>query len=791
MLNNFIKVILRYLLRSRFFATLNIAGLSIGIACCIVIYLFVRNELAYDRFHKDSDKIYRVIRQSQMNGMPYNIGVTSGPFAPALQQDYESKIQSVTRAFSFGALVKYADKTFMEEKLLLADNNFFEFFSYPLYKGEASTVLSTGNSIVISKAFATKYFGDQDPLGKILRVDDQYDMMVTGVMDDLPGNTHLQFDVVGSMNLLESEDWFDGWWNNSLFTYAKVDNQQDVNYLNKSFPDFMNKYFGKDFERVGNKIGLKLEPLRDIYFNYDTRYEDNVLHGDQRYVFVFGSIGFLLMLLAAINYVNLATAQASERAKEVGIRKTLGSTQRSVAVQFLSESFMLCLISMVIGIIIAQLAIPSFNASFGLSIPGLLSDPYLWVFLLLLLILVTVTSGAYPSFLLSSYKPVKVLKGEVRGDLRYLFIRRALVVFQFGISAFMIISTLFIGQQLRYMGEKDLGFNSDQLMQVRLNNGLIHSQRHDFKERLLRENGFISASFASGHPGGFYDATTVMIQGEENMRMRTLWADEDLMKTMDLSMVEGRFFSKEFADSSSSVLLNETAVRQLGWKNEDAIGRMVMLSQFDSVYKEVVGVVKDYHFTSLKEKIEPLVISYMNRRGQLLVKMSGNNIKQSVANLEKLWSSYNTGFPLEFVFIDDVLDRLYTAEKVQGKIFTVFSIISVAIACLGILGLASYIAAQRKKEIGIRKVLGATTNQVSVLLMKDLLRLVLIANLLAVPIGYWAMEKWSQGFAYRVALHPGIFIIGALAVFVIAMLIVGLNATKVAMQNPVKSLRTE
>jgi putative ABC transport system permease protein len=752
----------------------------------------VRNELSYDQFHKDGDKIYRVIRQSQINGMPYNIGVTSGPFGPALLQDYEGKIQSVTRAFSFGSLVRYEDKSFMEQRILLADNNFFEFFSYPLYKGDASTVLSNGNSIVISKTFANRYFGDQDPLGKVLRVDDHYDMMVTGVMDDVPGNTHLQFDVVGSMSLVESEDWFDGWWNNSLYTYVKVDRPQDADYLNKTFPDFMNKYFGKDFERVGNKIGLKLEPLHEIYFNYDTRYEDNVRHGDQRYVFVFATIGFLLLLLASINYVNLATAQASERAKEVGIRKTLGSTQRSVAMQFLSESFMLCLISLVLGIIIAQLSIPFFNSSFGLSIPGLLSDPYLWIFLVLILIIVTIGAGAYPSFLLSSYKPVKVLKGEVRGDLRYLFIRRALVVFQFGISAFMIISTIFIGQQLRYMGEKNLGFDSDQLVMVRLNNTLIYNQRHAFKERLLQQQGFVSASFASSQPGGFYDATTVMIQGrEENMRMRTLYADEDFLKTMDLSLAEGRFFSREFADSSSSVLLNETAVRQLGWKNEEAIGRRVMLSQFDSVYKEVVGVVKDYHFTSLKEKIEPMVISCTNRRGQLLVKMSGNNIQQSVASLEKLWSAYNTGYPLEFVFIDDMLDRLYTAEKVQGKIFTVFSIISVAIACLGILGLASYIAAQRKKEIGIRKVLGATTNQVSVLLMRDLLKLVLIANSLAIPIGYWAMEKWSQGFAYRVALHPAIFIIGALAVFVIAMLIVGLNATKVAMQNPVKSLRTE
>lgn len=793
MLIHYSKVILRYLARKLFFTGLNVAGLSIGIACCIVIYLFSANELSYDNFHRDAEKIYRVVRQSQINGMPYNIGVTAGKFGPALQHDFQEKIQAGTRALSFDALVRYGDKSFMEDKLLLADANFFSFFSFPLSSGVPETVLKNGNSFVVSRAFAQKYFGDEDPIGKVIQLDDEHDMMITGVMDELPGNTHLQFEAVGSIDILNGEPWFEDWWGNAFNTYVKVDNRKDVAYLHSAFPDFMDKYFGKDFERVGNRIGLKLEPLQDIYFNFDTRYENKIAHGDRRYVYVFVSIGVLLLLLASINYVNLATAQASSRAKEVGIRKTLGSSQESVAMQFLSESFFLTLVSLLVGVGMAQISIPIFNAQFGLNLPGVFEEGSLWIFLAVVLFLMTLASGAYPSFLLSGFKPVKVFKGEVRGDLRYVFIRKALVIFQFGISGFMIISTLFIGQQLRYMREKDLGFDSDHILVVRLNNQEVRGQQLAFRDALLRHNVFTSASFSSGYPGGFYDATTINTQGQEtNMRTRTLLTDASLLETMDLTMAAGRFFSNRFpSDSGSALVLNETAVRQLGWTNEQALGKRVMLSQFDSVFREVIGVIKDYHFTSLKEKIEPLAISHIQRGGHLLVSVSGKGLSDAVADLQKEWDTFQTGFPLEYFFLDDVIGRLYRAEVVQGKIFTFFSIISVAIACMGILGLATYIASQRRKEIGVRKVLGATTGQVSSLLMKDLLRLVLVANLIAIPAGYWAVNNWLQGFAYRIELNAAVFAIGAFAVFIVAAIIVGLNASRVAMQNPVKSLRTE
>jgi putative ABC transport system permease protein len=794
MLQNFTKVIFRYLVRSRFFTFLNIAGLSIGMACCIIIYLFIKNELSYDRLHRSGESIYRVGRESQINGMAYDIGVTSGPYAPALAQDYDGKIQTICRAASFdGLLFRYHEKSFLEDRNVLADPNFFEFFSYPLLYGDPKNVLENPNSLVVSKSIAEKYFGDENPIGKIINVDLENDLMITGVFDDIPGNTHLQFESVGSLKMFEKEEHFRGWWNNYLYTYVRVDNPLDADYLNKHFPQFMDKYLGDDFKRIGNRTGLKLEPLHDIYFNYQTRYERNVAHGNKLYVYVFGSLALLLIILASINYINLATAQSVERAKEVGIRKTLGSSQGSIATQFLSESLTLCFIAMILALMIAQVTIPLFNATFGTAIPNVHTDTHLWYFLAAMLLVICLLSGGYPAFLLSSFKPIRVLKGEIKGNFQYMMIRKVLVIFQFGISAVMIMATLFIGNQLRFMHEKDLGFTADQVLKIRINNPVMGENLQSLKDRVLAEKNVINASFTSGHPGGFYDASTVMVEGrEENLRMRTLWADENLLGTLNIKMVAGRFFAKDrTSDRTGSVVLNETAVRQLGWSPDEALGKRVMSAQFDSTYKEVIGIIQDYHFESLKEVIEPMIISNSETSRSLLVKVSGGNLSQTVSTIEGIWNSYASGFPIELVFLDDVLGRLYSGEANQGKLFRVFSIISVMIACLGILGLSTYIAVQRKKEIGIRKVLGASTGEVSMLLTKDLLQLVLLANMLAIPIAYLILAKWSESFAYRAPFDPLLFVVGAAAVTVIALIIVSLNARRVASEDPVKSLRPE
>lgn len=797
MLNNFCRVIARYILRSKFFTIINIAGLSIGIACSIVIYLYIKHELSFDKFHQDGEHIYRVLRQSQINGMPYDIGVTSGPYREALLTDFANQISDATRALPTNGFMQVEERTFAEDRALFVDKNFFRFFSYPLAEGNPDNVLDNPNSIVISKSLALKYFGEGNPVGKTIRMDNEYDFIVTGVLDDLPANTHLQFDFVGSLEIVEGETWFQDWWSNSLYTYVKVPNKNAVNFLTSSFRSFMDKYFGDDFKRIGNRIDLKLEPLTDIYFNNDVRYETNVVHGDKKYVIIFGSIGVLLIVLAAINYTNLATAQASRRAKEVGVRKTLGSSRSTIAIQFIGESFVLCFSSVLIALGIVQAILPSFESTFGIRLEGLFADPYLVVFLLALLLAMTLLAGAYPSFMLASMQPVKVMKGEVRGDWNYLFLRKALVVVQFSISIFMIIATLFIGYQLRYMRNKDLGFDKDQLLVVRINNRVVGEQHQTLKERVLAQAGVAEASFVTGYPGGFYDASTVAVEGrEETIRMRTLWTDENFDRTMGVEIAAGRPFSRDIpSDRYDAVMLNETAVRQLGWTAEEAIGNRVMIAQFDSTYKQIVGVVRDYHFTSLREKIEPLIISYgdtgMLGRSNLCVKLSGGEIHDAVAALEKIWNGFGSSFPFEWFFLDERVQQLYAKEGTQSRLFTVFSTISVVIACLGIFGLTSFIATQRRKEIGVRKVLGASSEQVSVLLMKDMMMLVVLSNLFAIPAGYWAISRWLDGFAYRATMQPAIFLYAALIVLGIAMVIVGLRAAWSARENPVNSLRTD
>jgi putative ABC transport system permease protein len=410
------------------------------------------------------------------------------------------------------------------------------------------------------------------------------------------------------------------------------------------------------------------------------------------------------------------------------------------------------------------------------------------------LVVLAILAGSYPAFLLSSFKPVSVLKGQTKGELQYLLLRRGLVVFQFCISVFMIITTLFIDKQLTYMKSKDLGFVTNNIGVVRLNNRMIGTQVGEFKGRILAEKYIESVSISSGYPGGFYDATTIKIQDEtEKIRMRTLYTDADYLNTLNIGVIAGRFFSGDIEDDGArSVVLNETAIKQLGWTAEEALGKRIQLAQFDSIYKEVIGVVADYHFTSLKEKIEPLAIAYgISGWGSLLVRFEGNDFQQQVESVQRVWDSYETGFPLQLSFLDDVVNQLYGMEEKQGRVFKILAVISVIIASLGVLGLASYLTVQRRKEIGIRKVLGASVKQVSFLLMKDLVILVVIAITITIPIGYWAIDQWSQSFAYRTTVGATVFALGSGMVLLIALLIVGANALRAAAENPVIALRTE
>jgi putative ABC transport system permease protein len=793
MLINFIKATLRSLSRYRFFTILNILGLTTGLACCIVIYLFVENELSYDRFHEDKDVTYRAIRRSGINGIPYQIGITSYPIGEALRQDFEGHIESLVRAMPYQGLVQYKDMSILEDYLMLADSNFFTFFSYPLDAGDPKTVLAHPNSVVLSKAMAVKYFGDDDAIGKVLRLEEQYDVTVTGLLADLPGNTHLRFDMVAGMQLLANDPQSNDWWSNRLHTYVKIRTPQSFEVVNSGLTDFMTKYFGKDFERTGNRIDLGLEPLQDIYFNKDTRYDRSIAHGDRGYVIIFSSIGVLILLMAVINYINLASAQASYRAKEVGVRKTLGSSVRGIATQFLMESSVLSAVSMAVAILVAKFCIPWLNATMNLGIPDVFSNATLAVFALVILVAISLLAGSYPAFLLSSLRPLTIIKGAVKGGLQYVMLRKGLVIFQFCISVFMIIATLSIDHQLRYMSELDPGFNSSKVMVVRMNNETSHRNGEIMKQRILANAGFESASFLSGYPGGYFDATTVRVEGiEEGIRMRTLFTDEHFAATMKVGVAAGRYFSEEFpADSTRSVLVNETAVRMMGWSPDEAIGKTVRLTMGDSIPKTIVGVIEDFHFISMKQQIEPMIVHYSDMSWNMVLRVSGDDLQQQLAKVESIWKEYSPNFPSEIFFLDERLSQLHSDDRQQGKMFRMLSGISIFIACVGILGLVAYIASERKKEMGIRKVIGATVMQIAFLLMKDLLALVIVAAILAIPLSYVAVFEWSEQFAYKAPFQVLIFFAGGIAVVAIATLVVGAHSLRTAIENPVKFLRSE
>jgi putative ABC transport system permease protein len=552
----------------------------------------------------------------------------------------------------------------------------------------------------------------------------------------------------------------------------------------------MDKFFGADFIRVGNRINLKLEPLTSIYFNNDTRYERGVVHGNKTYLYIFSCVGVLLVILAAINYMNLATALAATRSKEVGVRKTLGSSRGAVATQFFTESFVLGLSSFLVAMVIVELSVPLFRQQFGIALGSLSAVTELWWVGLLLVFVLTLLSGSYPALLLSGFKPVSILSGKIPGGIRFALLRKSLVVFQFAISISMIIATLIIGSQLQYLREKDLGFQGDQVLRIRMNNEVINSRRKSFKDQIESLRGVRHASLASGQPGGFFDATTVRVEGiADGTRMRTLWTDDDFLSTLDLSIVEGRWFSRDFpADSTSSVVLNETAIAELGWQPEDAIGKRVQLAQFDSTFRTVVGVVKDFHFLPLHQKIEPLIISYESN-GIMLVNISGSDVLSVMASLQSTWDSFGSGFPMEWALLDDLMNTHYHNEEVQAKVFSLFSVLSLMIGALGIFGLTSYLASQRKQEISIRKVLGASTQQLSFMLVKDLLALVLLAAIISIPFVYLSLDKWLQNFAYRVT--PGVqsFLLGGGIVVLFALLVAVLKASSAASENPAENLR--
>ena len=802
MISNYFKVALRSLWKNKKFSFINIFGLATGMACSLLIFLFVTHENSYDRFHNHAGNIHRVVKDFVNDDKSRLPDATTPPaLAPALQKELP-EIAKVTRVFpNWGNnfLIKYGDKKITEEKLYRVDGSFFDVFTFPLVQGDAKKAFDQLNSILLTETAAKRYFGNDNPMGKTLQVDNLGNMMVTGVLKDVPDNSHFHFDFLISTRKFAGnidQNW--GFYN--FYTYVKLKPNTNITHLAKKIQDIY-----KRANDEGSNI-FYTQPLTDIHLTSNLKWELEP-NGDKLYVYVFTMIAIFIILIAGINYVNLATAKASVRAKEIGVRKVAGAIRSSLIKQFLIESVITCLIASVLAIVIAQLLLPIVN---GLTLKQLtlVGNPTILIYVLLGALFIGIVAGFFPAIYLSSFKPIVVLKGLKLNEKGSLSLRKILVVVQFTISIVLIIGALIISQQMHFIQSAKLGLNKDQVIVVKNAGNISVSDRNAFQNTVSQIPGLKKISTSDGVVGGQNWTNGMNLKGSENSQLVNLLnVGNDFLDVMGIELKEGRGFSSKFPSDTltngipgglleqtiGGIVLNETAVKDLGVPSP-AVGQQILYGNDGdtSYYVNVVGVVKDFHFTSFKNGIKPFAFFNNPRRADnFTIKLSTDNMQSTLEQLQNKWKQFSAERPFEYTFLDETFSKLYQSENRFQKVFISLVILGIIIACLGLLGLATFAAQQRVKEIGIRKVLGASVASVVGLLSKDFLKLVFISLVFAVPIAWFAMNKWLEDFVYRINIQWWVFLVAAFIAIIIAFLTISSQAIKAAVMNPVKNLRTE
>jgi putative ABC transport system permease protein len=816
MLRHSVIIAFRNLWRHKAITAIHILGLALGIATCILILLFIRHERSFDRFNANADRIVRVTFRGTMNGHEIREANVMPPVAATFKKDFP-EVLDATRLRSVGVhRISFGTKTFREDALAFVDSNFFRVFTLPLVKGNAATALLQPNTIVINQAMAEKYFGNEDPIGKALNfTDDHAALTVTGVMKEVPENSHFHFDCFASMATLP-EARNPTWMASNFFTYLLLPEGYDVKKLQAKLPQEVEKYMGPalqkamgvslaQFRASGNDIGFVLQPLLDIHLHSDLS-GDLSAPGDIRYVYIFSAVAVFMLLVACINFMNLSTAGATKRAREVGIRKVLGSLRGALIRQFLTESLLLTAIATIIGLVGVWLALPYFSRLAGqdLSLRGA-SGVWLAPGLLLFVIGTGLLAGTYPAFFLSAFRPVAVLKGLFKPGGGSAGLRSGLVVFQFFISISLIIGTVVVYRQLAYIQNKKLGYHRDQVLVIQDTYWLGNNQRF-FRDELARDPRIASLTVSGFLPAGPSYTNNFLIYGDDQndklVNTVRYEVDDDYIPTLGMELGSGRNFSKAFGSDSSAILINETAARSFGWATDPqgrtdlsrAIGHTLTRPNDNGtrVTYHVIGVVKDFNFRSLRELITPLVMVRADNTGtNLILRAKTRDIAGLLADLQKRWTDLKAGAPFSYSFLDQRFQDTYRAEMTIGRILGIFAALTIFVACLGLFGLATFTAEQRTKEIGIRKVLGAGTANLVMLLSKDFLRLVGLAFFIAAPLAWLVMNKWLQDFAYRIAISWWILALAAATTLAITLLTVGFRAVRAARANPVDSLRSE
>ncbi|GAB3644145.1 ABC transporter permease [Spirosoma arcticum] len=794
MLRNYFKVAVRNLTRNKVFSVINLLGLSTGITVCLMIFLFISNEFSVDNFHKNGKSIYRVMRGIELNeGKETAVAYLSGPYAPALLNDFRGQITQAVRVNPTDALVTTQDKSFHERKIIDVDPAFFTFFSFPLLKGNPATVLTEPASVVLTESTARKYFGSIDnALGKIVEVDKNLPLKVTGIAQDVPTNSHLDFDLVIPLENYKDRSYMTRWINNGIYTYVQLAPTVSEAQVERNFPRFMDKHMGLIMKQAGFNFTLSLTPLRDIYFEQGPF--DQAKHGDKGVVYIFLSIAILILLVACINFMNLSTVRAVERSKEIGVRKVLGAIKGHLVWQFIGESILLTALSCVLSVGLLALISPFYKQLLGYPLNLSVYALPIVLFLIGIMVVVGFLSGSYPAFVLAAFSPIQALKGKLRLGKGGISLRKVLVVVQFSISILLMLGTAIGTQQMSYLKNKQLGYNKEQTVIIPIDNEDIYTFILNHKPELQAQSRVAAVSMMSGEPGGFFDGQMFDVEAHPSRwKARTEFADFDYVKTLGLKLIAGRDLSGEYpTDTAQAALINRTAAARLGWTPEEAIGKWLKNTIRDSTNRTIIGVVEDFNFLSLKEAIEPLVIApNPDDRRAALIRLSPGNLTAAVETIRQLYAKTRPAYPFEYHFLDQQFDQMYQADLRQQTILSVFAGLAIFIACLGLFGLASFSAQQRTKEIGVRKVLGASVGSIVNLLSSDFLKPVGISILIASPIAWYVMNQWLQNFAYRVDIEWWVFAGAGLLAVAIALLTVSFQSVKAALMNPVKSLRSE
>jgi putative ABC transport system permease protein len=810
MFKNYLKTAIRNLWKSKGFSAINIIGLSAGLAVCLLIVLYVVDELSYDQYNTKANRIYRVDADLFFNGTQFTAAAAPGPLAATLVREYP-QVEQIVRILNDGDIfIKKGNQNIEDHNAVFADSTFFKVFTAPMIAGNAETALNEPNAIVIDETTARKYFNSTDVVGKTLYVNNSANCKITGVIKDFPRQSHFHFRFIRPLHDSYRDDR-DDWLSNNYQSYILLKPGVTQAFLQRSVDVSIKNYLGKELEQVVHTSLNDLEQ-HGSYFRYHTmRLTDIHLHSDKSYeleangsiayVYIFSVIAVFILLIACVNFMNLSTARSANRAKEVGIRKVAGSLRSHLITQFLTESVLLSFLSLLLALLLATMLLPLFNelAQKQLYVSTLFSS-WLMPVLFALVFVVGCIAGSYPAFYLSAFQPVHVLKGTLAKGFKSSWLRSSLVVFQFSISIMLIIGTIVIYNQLNYIRNKKIGFNRDQVL-VMHNTYSLGKQTKAFREDILKIPGVESVTITSDLPTGkdfnqngwFRDAT---LNGNKAIIVTDFRVDENYIPTLNMQVVSGRNFSPDFPSDSAGVILNETAVKTFGFKEplKEVLYRpsYEMAGQkLTAIRYHVVGVVKDFHFSSMHDKIGPLIMQFGGNSGGISLRLSTKNITSVLKQVEHTWNSMAPGQPFIYTFMDADFNNLYNAEQQTGRLFIAFAVFAIFIACLGLFGLVTYAAEQRTKEIGIRKVLGAGVSGIVAMISKDFVKLVLVASVIAFPIAWWAMNKWLQSFAFRINIGWWIFVAAGLTAIVIALLTVSVQAIKAAVANPIKSLRTE